>query len=75
MNTLKLQPAIATDLYDESLRRVKEYFSTIGQALKIWNQRSIGRSRLPRMNEHLLRDMGISRYEAENIAEQPCWRN
>ncbi|MES9843784.1 MAG: DUF1127 domain-containing protein [Candidatus Sedimenticola sp. PURPLELP] len=40
----------------------------------LW-QRQRQRRRLLEMEDHLLKDIGISRADALNEGEKPCWRN
>lgn len=41
--------------------------------IKIWRQVSWERKQLRRLSEHLAKDIGISRAEAEREAERPFW--
>lgn len=40
-----------------------------------WSERRSQRRELLALPEHLLRDIGISRVEAEREGDKPCWRN
>ena len=50
----------------------------IGALLACWWVRSRRRARLrrelPRLDDHLLRDAGLSRYDLEREAVRPFWR-
>jgi uncharacterized protein YjiS (DUF1127 family) len=48
---------------------VKRGWATI----KIWREISKERSELRRLSEHLAKDIGISRAEAEREADRPFW--
>ena len=39
-----------------------------------WNERSRGRSRFVRLNNHLLNDIGLTREEAREAVDKPFWR-
>ncbi|MEQ8667475.1 MAG: DUF1127 domain-containing protein [Rhodospirillales bacterium] len=39
-----------------------------------WNRRAIDRARLRDLPDHLLKDMGISRLDAEFEAGKPFWK-
>jgi uncharacterized protein YjiS (DUF1127 family) len=48
-----------------------------GRALAVllrWRERARQRRQLREMNDHLLRDIGITRAEAQAEAERPFWR-
>jgi uncharacterized protein YjiS (DUF1127 family) len=42
--------------------------------LALWQQRARGRRQLRRFDDHLLRDIGITRLQAEVEADKPFWR-
>jgi uncharacterized protein YjiS (DUF1127 family) len=42
--------------------------------LWIWSQRSRQRAELSSLDDRLLRDIGLSRYDAEWEARKPFWR-
>jgi uncharacterized protein YjiS (DUF1127 family) len=46
-------------------------FSTL---LALWQQRACGRRRLRRFDDHLLRDIGVTRLQAAAEADKPFWR-
>ncbi|RCX32350.1 DUF1127 domain-containing protein [Thioalbus denitrificans] len=39
-----------------------------------WNQRARQRRQLARLDDYLLRDIGLSRVDAEQEARKPFWR-
>lgn len=44
------------------------------ETLLVWQERVSERQRLRRMDDHMLKDMGISRADAEREAAVPFWR-
>ena len=42
--------------------------------VRLWRQRARGRRQLRTFDDHLLRDIGITRLQAEAEAEKPFWR-
>jgi len=42
--------------------------------LRLWHHRATSRSQLRQLDEHLLRDIGISRETARFVADKPFWR-
>jgi uncharacterized protein YjiS (DUF1127 family) len=42
--------------------------------LRLWQQRARGRQQLRHLNDHALRDIGITRLQAEAEATKPFWR-
>jgi len=40
----------------------------------IWHQRSVARHRLRGLNDHMLKDIGISRAEIEAECRKPFWK-
>ncbi|MBT4889315.1 MAG: DUF1127 domain-containing protein [Rhodospirillales bacterium] len=45
------------------------------ETLVTWQRRSMERTQLKNMSEHLLRDMGISREQAQKEINRPFWRS
>jgi uncharacterized protein YjiS (DUF1127 family) len=43
-------------------------------ALREWRRRSKGRAQLAAMDDRMLADIGISRADAEFLADKPFWR-
>ena len=42
--------------------------------LRLWQQRARGRQQLRNFDDHMLRDIGITRLQAEAEAHKPFWR-
>ena len=42
--------------------------------VRLWQQRAQGRRQLRTFDDHLLRDIGITRLQAEAEAHKPFWR-
>ena len=42
--------------------------------LRLWQERARGRQQLRTFDDHLLRDTGITRLQAEAEADKPFWR-
>ncbi len=49
-------------------------FSQAAATLKLWYQRARQRRRLAQLDEHLLRDIGITPEQARREARKPFWR-
>jgi uncharacterized protein YjiS (DUF1127 family) len=43
-------------------------------ALREWRQRKNGRLELARLDERMLRDIGLTRFDAEHEINKPFWR-
>jgi uncharacterized protein YjiS (DUF1127 family) len=43
-------------------------------ALRLWRERARGRQQLRTLDDHLLRDIGLTRLQAEAEADKPFWR-
>jgi uncharacterized protein YjiS (DUF1127 family) len=43
-------------------------------ALREWRRRSKGRTQLATLDDRMLKDIGISRADAEFLANKPFWR-
>ena len=41
---------------------------------RLWQQRAQGRRQLTMFDDHLLRDIGVTRLQAEAEADKPFWR-
>ncbi len=39
-----------------------------------WQKRASGRRHLRQLNDHMLKDIGLSRFDVEREAGQPFWR-
>ncbi len=53
---------------------LKRYMHYVACTLKEWNRRKTGRIQLLVLDEHMLRDIGISRADAEFEARKPFWK-
>jgi uncharacterized protein YjiS (DUF1127 family) len=48
--------------------------SHLGEILVAWLERGAGRRALSLLDEHRLRDIGLTREQARAEAAKPCWR-
>jgi len=55
-------------------RRLRVWLIGTGKLVQGWQVTRRQRKALYRLSDHLLRDIGISRYEALKEAEKPFWR-
>jgi uncharacterized protein YjiS (DUF1127 family) len=55
-------------------RRVAARGRGIGEAVAVWLERVRTRRHLTRLNDHMLKDIGISRTDVAREAEKPFWR-
>jgi uncharacterized protein YjiS (DUF1127 family) len=55
-------------------RRVASWLGRVRATLRLWQDRVSGRQQLLRLDEHVLRDIGITRLQAEAEANKPFWR-
>ena len=44
------------------------------KSLRLWQERARGRQQLREFDDHMLRDIGITRLQAEAEATKPFWR-
>jgi uncharacterized protein YjiS (DUF1127 family) len=58
------------DLYGSARLHLRHGVDT----LRLWRQRARGRKQLRTFDDHLLRDIGITRLQAEAEADKPFWR-
>ena len=75
--TLALGTAPAQGLGPALPRRESRFASWLSRArarIALWQQRSQGRRQLLALDDHVLRDIGISRVQAEAEAHKPFWR-
>lgn len=56
-------------------RNIVNPFKNLFQILKLWNERIEERKQLAKVDQRLLKDMGISMYEAQQEIAKPFWRN
>jgi uncharacterized protein YjiS (DUF1127 family) len=55
-------------------RRAASWLRQVRATLRLWQDRVNGRQQLLRLDEHVLRDIGITRLQAEAEANKPFWR-
>jgi uncharacterized protein YjiS (DUF1127 family) len=55
-------------------RVVAQWLRRARDAIELWQERSRGRRQLLLLDEHVLRDIGITRLQAEAEANKPFWR-
>jgi uncharacterized protein YjiS (DUF1127 family) len=55
-------------------RRAVEWLGRARDVIELWQERSRGRRQLLLLDEHVLRDIGITRLQAEAEANKPFWR-
>jgi uncharacterized protein YjiS (DUF1127 family) len=60
--------------FDLALVRAKATHKALRQALQRWHERGLGRRELRRLTERELRDIGLTRAEAEAEASKPFWQ-
>ena len=57
-----------------SLHRLRGFLSGVRAALREWRRRKNGRLELARLKERMLRDIGLTRVDAEDEINKPFWR-
>jgi uncharacterized protein YjiS (DUF1127 family) len=57
-------------LYHNASVRLRHSLDT----LQLWRERARGRQQLRTFDDHLLRDIGLTRLQAEAEANKPFWR-
>jgi len=53
---------------------VSKAFQALTQTLSTWQERVEYRAHLQELDERLLRDIGLSRYDVQREAAKPFWR-
>ena len=53
---------------------IESLLSAPVQTLRVWYERASQRRRLARLEEHLLRDIGVDRLAAMEEASKPFWQ-
>ncbi|MBY4675427.1 DUF1127 domain-containing protein [Marinobacterium arenosum] len=53
---------------------IKGYWRAWRRQLCRWRRNSHGRHQLAQLDDRLLRDIGLSRHDAEQISRKPFWR-
>ena len=54
--------------------RLSGFLSGVRAALREWRRRKNGRLELARLDERMLRDIGLTRFDAEYEINKPFWR-
>lgn len=54
--------------------RLSGFLAAIASAYSTWHERSIQRRALARLDDRMLRDIGISRSDVEQEVEKPFWQ-
>jgi uncharacterized protein YjiS (DUF1127 family) len=57
-----------------SLHRLRGLVRRVRAALREWRRRRNGRLELARLDERMLRDIGLTRFDAEYEINRPFWR-
>ena len=55
-------------------RRLSGFLSGVRAVLREWRQRKNGRLELARLDERMLRDIGLTRVDADYEINKPFWR-
>jgi len=55
-------------------RRLAEMFGAVVALLRLWRRRARERQELARLDLRILRDIGITPYEADTECGKPFWR-
>jgi uncharacterized protein YjiS (DUF1127 family) len=70
LNVLLVPPYAAS-------KRVTVFFAAIGRiphTMRVWSERAASRRALAMLNDHLLRDIGLTRGDVERELMRPFWR-
>jgi uncharacterized protein YjiS (DUF1127 family) len=68
------EPAIAVDAHPRQAPVRASWLHRARDTIRRWQERSEGRQQLLRLDDHVLRDIGITRLQAEAEASKPFWR-
>jgi uncharacterized protein YjiS (DUF1127 family) len=60
--------------WQASPRRLSGFLSEVRATLREWRQRKNGRLELARLDERMLRDIGLTRVDADYEINKPFWR-
>ena len=60
--------------WQASARRLSGFLSAVRAALSEWRRRKNGRLELARLDERMLRDIGLTRVDADYETNKPFWR-
>ena len=53
---------------------LKQAVFAVAGAVSLWQERAAQRAHLAALGDHMLKDIGISRVEADQEAAKPFWR-
>ena len=56
------------------VRSLAEWLSSLEMVLRSWHRRAEQRHQLGKLDEHLLKDIGVDRWAAAAEAAKPFWR-
>ena len=57
-----------------SVGQATGFLASLIEAPFIWLERAHDRRRLAELDDHMLRDIGISRADADQVASRPFWQ-
>ena len=60
--------------WQASHHRLRDFLSGVRAVLREWRRRKNGRLELARLNERMLRDIGLTRVDADREINKPFWR-
>ena len=60
--------------WEASPHRLSGFLSGVRAALREWRRRKNARLELARLDERMLRDIGLTRFDAEYEINKPFWR-
>jgi uncharacterized protein YjiS (DUF1127 family) len=60
--------------WQASAHRLRGFLSEMHATLREWRRRKKGRLELARLDERMLRDIGLTRVDADYEINQPFWR-
>lgn len=60
--------------WQASPHRLRGFLSGVRAALREWRRRKNGRLELARLDERMLRDIGLTRVDADREINKPFWR-
>lgn len=66
--------AISSSVYG-LVNRVESAYAGITRQIHTWRRRAAARRELASLSDGVLRDIGITRFEAQLEAEKPFWRD
>jgi len=69
------RPSFPTALSSRLVRRIAGMYRCLGAQLHTWRARARARRELRELDGAILRDIGLSRTQANFDADQPYWRD